>query len=105
MSNHFTTASTNEAARQKLWWRKPKSIMTNALHHDGLETYPGCPPIPCLKLRGLWIHALGIEPGMRLYVETKPGAILLTVDEPVAADVATVAYRRSARTRVALDKQ
>jgi toxic protein SymE len=79
--------------------------MTNALHHDGLETYPGCPPIPCLKLRGLWIHALGIEPGTRLYVDTKPGAILLTVEETVAPDTASVAYRRSVGKRVVLDTQ
>jgi toxic protein SymE len=105
MSNHPTRTSPNEAARQKLWWRKPRSVMTNALHHDGLETYPGCPPIPCLKLRGLWIHALGIEPGTRLYVDTKPGAILLTVEETVAPDTASVAYRRSVGKRVVLDTQ
>ncbi|WP_421567103.1 hypothetical protein [Stenotrophomonas sp. PD6] len=103
MSNHFTDAT--PAARQKLWWRKPKSVMTNALHHDGLETYPGCPPIPCLKLRGLWIHALGIEPGTRLYVETNPGVITLSVAAPCTADRPTVAYRRLGRGYVALDTQ
>lgn len=93
MSSQTSDASRSEVARQKLWWRTPRSIMTNALHHDGLETFPGCPPIPCLKLRGLWIHALGIEPGTRLYVQTKPGGIMLTVDAPVAAGAPVVVYR------------
>lgn len=105
MPSHSNNASPNEAARQKLWWRKPRSVMTNALHHDGLETYPGCPPIPCLKLRGLWIHALGIEPGTRLYVDTRPGVITLSLIEQVATDAAAVAYRRPAGNRVALDRQ
>jgi toxic protein SymE len=105
MSRHSSATPNNEAARQKLWWHKPKSVMTNALHHDGLETYPGCPPIPCLKLRGLWIHALGIEPGTRLYVETNPGTITLSTHAPVATDAPAVEYRRLGRGYIALDKQ
>lgn len=77
----------------------PRTIMTNALHHDGLETFPGCLPIPCVKLRGLWLHALGIEPGTRLYVETKPGGIMLTTDAPEATPAPVVVYRE--RRRVA----
>ncbi len=98
MSSRINDASPSEAARQKLWWRTPRSILTNALHHDGLQTYPGSPPIPCLKLRGLWMHALGIEPGTRLYVHTKPGGIMLTVSEPAAADAPLVAYRAPPRS-------
>lgn len=99
MSSQTPDVSPSEPARQKLWWRTPRSILTNALHHDGLETYPGCPPIPCLKLRGLWLHALGIEPGTRLYVQTRPGGILLTVDEPAATTAPRVVFRE--RRRVA----
>lgn len=105
MSSHSTDASSSAVASQKLWWRKPKSVMTNALHHDGLVTFPGCPPIPCLKLRGLWIHALGIEPGTRLYVETKPGVIILSVDQAGVTDSPSVAYRKAVRTPVHLDRQ
>lgn len=105
MSSHSTDASSSAAASQKLWWRKPKSVMTNALHHDGLVTFPGCPPIPCLELRGLWIHALGIEPGTRLYVETKPGVIVLSVDAPAAASATVVAYRKLGRGHITLDMQ
>ena len=85
MSNDTPDSPANATDRQKLWWRKPKSVMTNALHHEGLETYPGCPPIPCIKLRGLWIRALGIEPGKRLYVGTQPGRIILSLT-PLPAD-------------------
>lgn len=102
MSKQIPYARPGEVARQKLWWRTPRSIMTNALHHDGLETYPGCPPIPCLKLRGLWIHALGIEPGTRLYVQTRPGGILLTLDEPAAIAAPVVVYRTPPRDLAAL---
>jgi len=105
MSSHSTDASSSAVASQKLWWRKPKSVMTNALHHDGLVTFPGCPPIPCLKLQGLWIHALGIEPGTRLYVETKPGVIILSVEQAGVTDSRSVAYRKAVRTPVLLDKQ
>ncbi|AOA72487.1 hypothetical protein [Stenotrophomonas rhizophila] len=105
MSSYSTDASSSAAASQKLWWRKPKTVMTNALHHDGLVTFPGCPPIPCLKLRGLWIHALGIEPGTRLYVETKPGVIILSVEQAGATDMPSVAYRKAVRTPVLLDKR
>lgn len=94
MSSHSTDESSSAVSSQKLWWRKPKSVMTNALHHDGLVTFPGCPPIPCLKLRGLWIHALGIEPGTRLYVETKPGVITLSVDAPSSADAQFLGGRK-----------
>ncbi len=93
MSNHSPITSTTFTAQQKLWWRKPKSVMTNALHHDSLETFPGCPPIPCVKLRGLWIDALGIKPGTRLYVETKPGVIVLSTQQTAAAQVSVVLKR------------
>lgn len=105
MSSHSPDASSSAVASQKLWWRKPKSVMTNALHHDGLVTFPGCPPIPCLKLRGLWIHALGIEPGTRLYVETMPGVIVLSVDSPAAASATAVAYRNQRSGPIKLDVQ
>jgi len=105
MSSHSTEASSSTLASQKLWWRKPKSVMTNALHHDGLVTFPGCPPIPCLKLRGLWIHALGIEPGARLYVETKPGVITLSMEEPATSGAPAVAYRKLGRGWIEPDKQ
>lgn len=83
-----------ESARQKLWWRKPKSVMTNALHHDSLETFSGCLPIPCVKLRGLWIDALGIKPGTRLYVETRPGTIVLSTEQAGMGECRSIAYRR-----------
>lgn len=101
MSHNSNDAVPNEAARQKLWWRKPKSVITNALHHDGLETFPGCPTIPCLKLRGLWIHALGIEPGTRLYVDTQPGMIILSAVPPQTSSATPVSYRKAAPGRTA----
>ncbi|WP_367346041.1 hypothetical protein [Stenotrophomonas bentonitica] len=98
MSSHSSTTSTAVTAQQKLWWRKPKSVMTNALHHDSLETFPGCPPIPCVKLRGLWIDALGIKPGTRLYVETRQGVIVLSTAQSTGAEALDVLYRNRART-------
>lgn len=98
MSSHSSTTSNAVTAQQKLWWRKPKSVMTNALHHDSLETFPGCPPIPCVKLRGLWIDALGIKPGTRLYVETRQGVIVLSTVQSPGAEALDVSYRNRART-------
>ncbi|WP_312328782.1 hypothetical protein [Stenotrophomonas sp.] len=98
MSNHSPITSTTFTAQQKLWWRKPKSVMTNALHHDSLETFPGCPPIPCVKLRGLWIDALGIKPGTRLYVETRQGVIVLSTAQSPSAEVVDALYGSRAGT-------
>ncbi|WP_141738949.1 MULTISPECIES: hypothetical protein [Stenotrophomonas] len=98
MSSHSSSTSTTLTAQQKLWWRKPKSVMTNALHHDSLETFPGCPPIPCVKLRGLWIDALGIKPGTRLYVDTRQGVIVLSTVQSPGAEALDVSYRNRART-------
>lgn len=102
MSNHSPITSTTFTAQQKLWWRKPKSVMTNALHHDSLETFPGCPPIPCVKLRGLWIDALGIKPGTRLYVETKPGVIVLATQQATDVELPTMVVRKGARGQMVL---
>ncbi len=98
MSSHSPNTSTTLTAQQKLWWRKPKSVMTNALHHDSLEAFPGCPPIPCVKLRGLWIDALGIKPGTRLYVDTRQGVIVLSTVQSPGAEALDVSYRNRART-------
>lgn len=96
MSSHSPSPSTAVTAQQKLWWRKPKSVITNALHHDSLETFPGCPPIPCVKLRGLWIDALGIKPGTRLYVESRQGVIVLSTVQSPSVDALDVSYRKTA---------
>ncbi|WP_315386035.1 hypothetical protein [uncultured Stenotrophomonas sp.] len=90
MYSHTPNTSAAVNAQQKLWWRKPKSVMTNALHHDSLETFPGCPPIPCVKLRGLWIDALGIKPGTRLYVDAQPGVIVLSAQQTAVSQTAVV---------------
>jgi len=63
MHDDWTNLTPEQRALLRGFWRAPKSVMINALHHDGLETYPGCPTIPCLKARGLWMRGLGVEPG------------------------------------------
>lgn len=80
MHDDWASLTDEQRAFRRRFWRAPKSVMINALCHDGLETYPGCPSVPCLKARGLWMRDMGIEPGTRMYLGTGPELIVLAAD-------------------------
>ncbi|WP_313455852.1 hypothetical protein [Stenotrophomonas sp.] len=81
MDNDWANLTDEQRAFRRRFWRAPKSVMINALHHEGMEeTYPGCPSVPCMKTRGLWIRDLGVEPGRRMYLGTGQELILLAAN-------------------------
>ena len=41
--------------------------------------------VPLLRLRGRWLARLGFKPGMRVYIATAPGELVMTVTDPAAA--------------------
>jgi len=78
MDNDWANLTEEQRAFRRRFGRAPKSVMFNALHHEGMEeTYPGCPSVPCMKTRGLWIRDLGVEPGRRMYLGTGEELIVL----------------------------
>ncbi len=48
MDNDWANLTDEQRAFRRRFWRAPKSVMINALHHEGLQTYPGCPTVPCM---------------------------------------------------------
>jgi len=64
MDDDWTNLTPEQRALLRGFWRAPKSVMINALHHEGLETCPGCPTISFLKARGLWMRGLGMYLGI-----------------------------------------
>ncbi|WP_141738945.1 MULTISPECIES: hypothetical protein [Stenotrophomonas] len=96
MHDDWSTLTPDERAFRKRFWRAPQSLIINAFHHEGLETYPGCPTVPCLKARGLWIRDLGIEPGRRMYLGTGPGVMVLAADpSPEALSKVLVRFEKT----------
>ncbi|MFL9585287.1 hypothetical protein [Stenotrophomonas sp. AB1(2024)] len=96
MHDDWANLTPEQRAFRKRFWRAPKSVMINALHHDGLETYPGCPAVPCLKARGLWMRDLGIEPGTRMYLGIGRELFVLAADP--SADALSRAMVRFEKT-------
>ncbi len=82
---------------RRRFWRPPKSVIVNALHHDGLKTYPGCPTVPCFKTRGLWMRDLGIDTGMRLYLYPEWRGFRFHADPPPKDQEAVKIYRKVRR--------
>ncbi|WP_313341581.1 hypothetical protein [Stenotrophomonas sp.] len=96
MHDDWASLTPEQQAFRKRFWRAPKSVMINALHHDGLETYPGCPTVPCLKTRGLWMRDLGIEPGTRMYLGIGREVFVLAADpSPDALSKAMVRFEKT----------
>ncbi|MDQ1108626.1 hypothetical protein QE424_001785 [Stenotrophomonas rhizophila] len=96
MHDDWTSLTPEQRALLRGFWRAPKSVMINALHHEGLETYPGCPTIPCLKARGLWMRGLGVEPGTRMYLGVGRELFVLAKDpSPEALSKAMVRFEKT----------
>lgn len=49
--------------------------------------------VPLLRLRGRWLARLGFKPGMRVYIATAPGELVMTVTDPAAAGEPSNAQR------------
>jgi Toxin SymE, type I toxin-antitoxin system len=45
--------------------------------------------VPMLRIRGRWLARLGFKPGMRVYITTAPGELVMTVSDPAAAKRST----------------
>lgn len=80
MHSTRTETPSSERARQKLHVTQPSRVRVEALHYPGSSDEQGDIPIPCVKLRGLWMRRAGIEVGSRLKLELIPGGIQLTVE-------------------------
>lgn len=42
--------------------------------------------VPMLRIRGRWLARLGFKPGMRIYITSAPGELVMTVVDPAAAE-------------------
>lgn len=80
-------------------WRKPKTVLVNSLRYTAMPLKPGDPMIPCLKLRGMWMHLAGYVVGTRFNIELVPEGILLTPYERPPA-TAVVRERRMGKREV-----
>lgn len=45
--------------------------------------------VPYLRMRGRWLARLGFKPGMRVFVATAPGQLVMSVTDPAEADSAS----------------
>jgi hypothetical protein len=82
MSNPWSTAPTREPPKRKFYRYQPTHVRVDALHYPGSKEELGEIPIPCIKLRGLWMEAAGFEVGARLKLEVSQGSIHLTIEQP-----------------------
>ena len=76
-------------------WHAPKTVRVGSLRPDHPD--PGDLPVPCIKLRGLWMSEAGFEPGTRLTVEVYDGAILLRASDPPVSVALRPLRRRPSR--------
>lgn len=76
--------SARNLPKRVLHVNQPNHIRVEALTETDPERRadPDYVPIPCMKLRGLWMRAAGLQVGSRMKVETKPGSITLTLVTP-----------------------
>ncbi len=92
MDNNWANLTDEQREFRRRFWRAPKSVMINALTHEGVKTYPNCPSVPCMKTRGLWIRDLGMEPGRRMYLGTGQELMVLA-GNPSAEALSKVVVR------------
>lgn len=89
MSNSWQAAPADEPPKRKFYRHQPTRVRVDALHYPGCKEELGEIPIPCVKLRGLWMEAAGFEVGARLKLEVQPGRIVLALDQPVGTPAVT----------------
>ena len=60
--------------------RQPRRCTVGFDHYPGRDRYRGDDEVPSLRLRGLWLEALGFTVGTRLRNTAEAGLLTLTVD-------------------------
>ncbi|KLJ00854.1 hypothetical protein WQ56_08650 [Luteimonas sp. FCS-9] len=60
--------------------RQPRRCTVGVDHYPGRDRYRGDDEVPYLRLRGLWLEALGFTVGTRLRITAGAGVLTLTVD-------------------------
>lgn len=71
--------SEEKRPKRPLHVQRPKSIRVEALTHRDDDGDPDGIRIPCIKLRGMWLHVAGFRIGDVLIPHPIPGGIGLTV--------------------------
>jgi toxic protein SymE len=85
--------------KRKFHWRKPNSLLVERLYRHGIDEYDD-EPIPCTKLRGMWMQQCGVKIGERMDVEIGPGYITLRVQEKEKPDRTHVRIKKKIRVPV-----
>lgn len=82
---HTLSDTTTEAPRRKYYIRQPETLRVEPFGYPGSREELGDDPIPCVKVRGMWLAAAGLNVGARVKVDVKPGCVMLTLIEPPKA--------------------
>ncbi len=99
MQHTLPEVECTEPPRRKFYIHQPAKVRVEAMGYPGSREELGEDPIPCIKLRGLWLSAAGLDVGARLKVHVKRGCVMLTLLEPPKADVPKV--RKMGRLQLA----
>ncbi|KLJ00834.1 hypothetical protein WQ56_08145 [Luteimonas sp. FCS-9] len=60
--------------------RRPRRCTVGSGSYPSLDRYRGDDEIPTLRLRGLWLEALGFTVGSRVRITTEAGVVTLSVE-------------------------
>ncbi|MFI8716988.1 hypothetical protein ACIGHF_03730 [Stenotrophomonas sp. NPDC077464] len=80
MHSSWPDTPSTERAKRKLHLTQPARVRVEALHYPVSDGEGDDIPVPCIKLRGLWLRKAGVDVGARLKLELIPGGIQLTVE-------------------------
>lgn len=98
-------AAVDASCEQGLHWIRPVSLKIRALHdwRSGAKGEALC--VPSLLLRGMWMHAAGVEVGSRVVVAIAPGRVVLTVARAPEGAASRFASRRAVSQAVAMRRK
>ncbi|WP_337245962.1 SymE family type I addiction module toxin [Luteimonas sp. gir] len=60
--------------------RRPRRCTIGSVYYATRDRYRGDDEVPMLRLRGLWLEALGFTVGRRVRITTGAGVVLLSVE-------------------------
>ncbi len=99
MQTTLPEVESTEPPRRKYYIRQPDTLRVEPFGYPGSREDLGEDPIPCVKVRGMWLSAAGLDIGARLKVHVKRGCVMLTLLEPPKPDVPKV--RKTGRLQLA----
>ncbi|WP_172448067.1 SymE family type I addiction module toxin [Stenotrophomonas sp. VV52] len=99
MQTTLPEVESTEPPRRKYYIRQPDTLRVEPFGYPGSREDLGEDPIPCVKVRGMWLSAAGLDIGARLKVHVKRGCVMLTLLEPPKPDVPKV--RKMGRLQLA----